>query len=150
LQELGVISDQTKDTLTKYKVKVDEQIEIANKEKGRTPFALAIRIIQLFVNRWLPISKALLAVIKPFSTCGPRVSNIPFDPDDRKLKVDLSRRQVSLHLPLQQLERKLRKNKMQNNNNSTTMQCKTNWSTMTKRIAKTQRVAAATRSKPQA
>jgi hypothetical protein len=52
LQELGVILfDQTKDTLTKYKTKVDEQIKIANKEKGKTPFALAIRIIQLFLNR---------------------------------------------------------------------------------------------------
>jgi hypothetical protein len=51
LQELGVISDQTKDTLIKYKDKVDEQIEIANKEKGETPFAMAIRIIQLFLNR---------------------------------------------------------------------------------------------------
>ncbi len=90
LQELGVISNQTKDTLNKYKAKVDEQIEIANNEKGRTPFALAIRIIQLFVNSWSSISKALLAVIKPFSAYGPRVSNIPFDPDDRKRKVDLS------------------------------------------------------------
>jgi hypothetical protein len=90
LQELGVISDQTKDTLIKYKDMVDEQIEIANKEKGKTPFALAIRIIQLFLNRWTLISKALLAVIKPFSASGPRVSNIPFDPEDRKRKVDIS------------------------------------------------------------
>jgi hypothetical protein len=67
LQELDVISDQTKDTSIKYKYKVDEQIEIANKEKGKTPFALAIRIIQLFLNRWTQISKALRAVIEPFS-----------------------------------------------------------------------------------
>jgi hypothetical protein len=90
LQELGVISDQTKDTLIKYKDKVAEQIEIANKEKGKTPFALAIRIIQLFLNRWTLISKALLAMIKPFSAYGPRVSNIPFHPEDRKRKVDVS------------------------------------------------------------
>jgi hypothetical protein len=32
LQELGVISDQTKETLIKYKDKVDEQIEIANSD----------------------------------------------------------------------------------------------------------------------
>jgi hypothetical protein len=52
LQELGVLSDQAKDTfLIKYKDKVDEQIEIANKEKGKTPFATSIRIIQLFLNR---------------------------------------------------------------------------------------------------
>jgi hypothetical protein len=32
----------------------------------------------------------LLAVIKPFSAYGPRVSNIAFDPEDRKRKVDLA------------------------------------------------------------
>ncbi len=85
-----MIPDQTKDFLIKYKDKVDEQIEIANKEKGKTPFAMSIRIIQLFINRWTLISKALLAVIKPFSAYGPRVSNIAFDPDDRKRKVDLA------------------------------------------------------------
>jgi hypothetical protein len=90
LQELGVISDQTKETLIKYKDKVDEQIEIANKEKEKKPFAMSIRIIQLFLNRWTLISKALLAVIKPFSAYGPRVSNIAFDPDDRKRKLDLA------------------------------------------------------------
>jgi hypothetical protein len=90
LQELGVLPNQTKEFLTMYKNKVDEQIDIAIKEKGKTPFAMAIRIIQLFINRWTLISKALLAVIKPFSAYGPRVSNIAFDPDDRKRKVDLS------------------------------------------------------------
>jgi hypothetical protein len=29
-------------------------------------------------------------VIKPFSAYGPRVSNIAFDPEDRKRKVDLA------------------------------------------------------------
>ncbi len=29
-------------------------------------------------------------MIKPFSAYGPRVSNIAFDPDDRKRKVDLA------------------------------------------------------------
>jgi hypothetical protein len=76
--------------LIKYKDKVDEQIEIANKEKGKTLFAMSIRIIQLLLSRWTLISKALLAVIKPFSAYGPRVSNIAFDPDDRKRKVDLA------------------------------------------------------------
>ena len=90
LQELGVLPNQTKDFLIMYKDKVDEQIDIAIKEKEKTPFAMAIRIIQLFINRWTLISKALLAVIKPFSAYGPRVSNIAFDPDDRKRKVDLS------------------------------------------------------------
>jgi hypothetical protein len=51
---------------------------------------MAIRVIQLFLNRWTLISKAVLAVIKPFSAYGPRVSNIAFDPDDRKRKVDLA------------------------------------------------------------
>ncbi len=76
--------------MIKYKDKVDEQIEIANKEKGKTLFAMSIRIIQLLLSRWTLISKALLAVIKPFSAYGPRVSNIAFDPDDRKRKVDLA------------------------------------------------------------
>ncbi len=149
LDELGVISDQTKDTLIKYKDKVDEQIEIANKEKEKTHFAMAIRIIQLFLNRWTLISKALLAVIKLFSAYGPRVSNIPFDPEDRKRKVDLA--SLASTSPSVAGEDALQEqDASQSNSNSKKTHCKISRSTTMKRIAKTQRVAAATQSRPQA
>ncbi len=53
------MQDDTKQSLLAFKAVVDEQIHIAKEAKENKPIVLPQRIIQMFINRWNTISKAL-------------------------------------------------------------------------------------------
>ncbi len=83
---LGLIQDDTKQSLLALKAVVDEQINIAKEAKENNPFVLPQRIIQMFINRWLKISKALQVVIQPHKPYGDNVFNLPPESADNKRK----------------------------------------------------------------
>jgi hypothetical protein len=53
---LGLMQDDTKQSLLAFKAVVDEQIQIAKEAKENNPFVLPQRIIQMCINRWNKIS----------------------------------------------------------------------------------------------
>jgi hypothetical protein len=72
---------------------VDEQIKVAETEKERIPFVVGQRVIQMYLNRWSPISKALEYVGKSYNPYGQTVNNLPptaEEIDDKKCKVSRS------------------------------------------------------------
>jgi hypothetical protein len=74
---LGLMQDDTKQSLLAFKEIVDEQIHIAQEAKENNPFVLPQRIIQIFINRWTKISKALQVVSQPHKVYGDNVFNLP-------------------------------------------------------------------------
>jgi hypothetical protein len=95
LFKLGVMDSESRDTLFKLKAIIDERIEKAMKEQERSPFAIAHRMIQIFINRWKLVSKSLDHVANPHNPHGPRVYNADVETDDRKRKADTSSLTVS-------------------------------------------------------
>ena len=83
---LGLIQDDTKQSLLAFKAVVDEQINIAKEAKENNPFVLPQRIIQMCINRWNKISKALQVVIQPHKPYGDNVFNLPPEATDNKRK----------------------------------------------------------------
>jgi hypothetical protein len=83
---LGLIQDDTKQSLLALKAVVDEQINIAKEAKEKNPFVLPQRIIQMFINRWSKISKALQVVTQPHKPYGDNVFNLPPEAADNKRK----------------------------------------------------------------
>jgi hypothetical protein len=83
---LGLIQDDTKQSLLAFKTVVDEQINIAQEAKENNPFVLPQRIIQMCINRWNKISKALQVVIQPHKPYGDNVFNLPPEATDNKRK----------------------------------------------------------------
>ena len=86
LVDLGLITSASKTNLLSYKALLDQQIELAEAEKEKNPFALAIKPFGTHINRWKRMSKALGAVANPHSAYGPRVNDLPDEVDDRKRK----------------------------------------------------------------
>jgi hypothetical protein len=82
---LGLMLDDTKQSLLAFKA-VDEQIHIAKEAKDNNPFVLPQRIIQMFINRWTKISKALQVVSNPHKVYGDNIFNLPPEADDKKRK----------------------------------------------------------------
>jgi hypothetical protein len=95
LFHLGVMDSESRESLFKLKAIIDERIEIATKEQERSPFALAHRMIQIFINRWKLVSRSLDFVANPHNPHGPRVYNADVEPEDRKRKADVSSLTVS-------------------------------------------------------
>jgi hypothetical protein len=89
------MDSEGRESLFKLKAIIDERIEIAKNEQERSPFALAHRMIQIFINRWKLVSKSLDIVANPHNPHGPRVYNANVELDDRKRKADVSSLTVS-------------------------------------------------------
>jgi hypothetical protein len=86
LCDYSLITSASKTNLLTYKTLLDEQIKLAQAEKDKTPFALAIKVLNTHVNRWTKMSKALGAVVNPHSSYGSRVNDLPNELDERKRK----------------------------------------------------------------
>ena len=86
LCDFGLITSASKTNLLSYKTLLDEQIELAQAERDKNPFALAIKVFNTHINRWTKMSKALGAVANPHSAYGPRVNDLPNEVDKRKRK----------------------------------------------------------------
>jgi hypothetical protein len=71
---LGLMQDDTKQSL------------LAKEAKENSPFVLPQRIIQMFINRWTKISKALQVVSHLHKVYGDNVFNLPPEADDKKRK----------------------------------------------------------------
>jgi hypothetical protein len=95
LFHLGVMDSESRESLFKLKAIIDERIEIAKNEQEKSPFAVAHRMIQIFINRWKLVSKSLDIVANPHNPHGPRVYNANAELDDRKRKADASSLTVS-------------------------------------------------------
>ena len=93
LQDLGALSSQDKQSILALKAIVDEQVKIATAEKERIPSAVGQRVIQMYLNRWTSISKALDYVGNPYNVYGRTVNNLPSstgEGDDKKRKASRS------------------------------------------------------------
>jgi hypothetical protein len=94
LQELGALNNQEKQSiLLALKAIIDEQIKIATAEKEGIPSAVGQRVIQMYLNRWSSISKALEYVGNPHNVYGRTVNNLPLamgEGDDKKRKASRS------------------------------------------------------------
>ena len=89
------MDSEGRESLLKLKAIIDERIEIAKKEQERSPFTVAHRTIQIFINRWKLVSKSLDNVANPHNPYGPKVYNTHAELDDRKRKADVSSLTVS-------------------------------------------------------
>jgi hypothetical protein len=83
---LGLLSHETKQSLLDFKDLIDEQIQIAEDGNENNPFTLPQRIIQMCINRWNRMSKALQMVTKPHKPYGVNVFNLPAETEDKKRK----------------------------------------------------------------
>ncbi len=72
------------------KALIDKNIEIAEKEQTRVPFAVSQRMIQIFINRWKLVSRALDITANPYNPHSTRVYNADAEMEDRKRKADLA------------------------------------------------------------
>jgi hypothetical protein len=85
---LWPLVNDSKANLLSYKALFDEQIELAGREKDKSPFGLAHKVLvfNTHINRWTKISRALGAVANPHSLNGSRANDLPSESDDRKRK----------------------------------------------------------------
>jgi len=90
LYELGVINTQAQPELLELKAIFDDQIKVATDELQRIPFAISQRILNVYINRWTAIARALDVITKPYNPYGKSIVNAPFEPDERKRKADKS------------------------------------------------------------
>ena len=90
LYHLGVMDNEGRESLLNLKAILDERIDIATKEQARAPFAVSQRMMQIFINRWSLVSKALDFVANPYNPHGSRVYNADAELEDRKRKADAS------------------------------------------------------------
>ena len=80
-----------RDTLLALKAVIDEHIATATKERARVPFAVSQRVLQIFINRWTLVAKALDSVANPYNPHGSKVYNAEAEHlEDRKRKADLA------------------------------------------------------------
>ncbi len=90
LCDYGLLVNDSKANLLSYKYKAlfDEQMELAGKERDKSPFGLAHKVLTTHINRWTKISRALGAIANPHSAYGTRtrVIDLPSESDDRKRK----------------------------------------------------------------
>jgi hypothetical protein len=90
LYELGVIDSTGRESLINLKALLVKNIEIAEKEQTRVPFAVSQRMIQIFINRWKLVSKALEITANPYNPHHKWVFNADAELEDRKRKADLA------------------------------------------------------------
>jgi hypothetical protein len=91
LYQLGAMDGEGRDTLLALKAVIDEHIATATKERERVPFAVSQRVLQIFINRWTLVSRALDSVANPYNPHGSKVYNAEAEQlEDRKRKADLA------------------------------------------------------------
>ncbi len=90
LYQLGVKDSEGRESLLNLKAIIDKNIEEATKEHARVPFAVSLRVIQIFINRWKIVSKSLEFIANPYNPHGSRVYNVDADLEVRKRKADLA------------------------------------------------------------
>ena len=91
LYQLGAMDGEGRDTLLALKAVIDEHIATATKERARVPFAVSQRVLQIFINRWTLVAKALDSVANPYNPHGSKVYNAEAEQlEDRKRKADLA------------------------------------------------------------
>jgi hypothetical protein len=95
LYHLGVMDSEGRESLLNLKAILDERIDIATKEQARVPFAVSHRTIQIFINRWSLVSKALDFVANPYNPHGAKVYNAETELEGRKRKADLASLTIS-------------------------------------------------------
>jgi hypothetical protein len=95
LFHLGVMDSQGRESLLSLKAILDKHIEIAKKAQEKVPFAVAHRVIQIFINRWKLVSRSVDVIANPHSPHGAKVYNADAELDDRKRKADVSSLTVS-------------------------------------------------------
>jgi hypothetical protein len=81
--------------LLSLKAILDERIEIARKAPEKAPFAVAHRVIQIFINRCKLVSRSVEVTANPFNPHGAKVYNADADLEDRKREADVSSLTVS-------------------------------------------------------
>ena len=84
------MDSEGRESIMNLKALIDTNIEIAEKEKTRVPFAVSQRMIQIFVNRWKLVSRALDITANPYNPHSTRVYNADAEIEDRKRKADLA------------------------------------------------------------
>jgi hypothetical protein len=90
LFHLGVMDSEGRESLLSLKAILDERIEIVTKEQAEVPFAVAHRMIQIFINGWTLVSRSLDIVANPHNPHGAKVYNADAELDARKRKADAS------------------------------------------------------------
>ena len=92
LYKLGVMDTQSRESLFSLKAILDERIEMAKQALENSPFSVAHRLIQVFLNRWKLVSRSIDVTANPHNPHGPRVYNSDADPEaaDRKRKAEES------------------------------------------------------------
>jgi hypothetical protein len=88
--ELGVIRTQAQPELLELKAIFEDQIKVATEEKQRIPFAISLRILNAYINRWTAIARAIEVITQPYSPYGKTIVNAPFELDERKRKAEKS------------------------------------------------------------
>ncbi len=86
LCDYGLLVNDSKANLLSYKALFDEHIELAGKERDKSPFGLAHKVLTTHISRWTKISRALGAIENPHSAYGTKVIDLPRESDDRKRK----------------------------------------------------------------
>ena len=92
LYKLGVMDTQSRESLLSLKAVLDANIETAKQAIENSPFSVAHRLIQVFLNRWKLVSRSIDVTANPHNPHGPRVYNGDADPEaaDRKRKAEES------------------------------------------------------------
>ena len=67
LYHLGVMDGEGRETLLTLKAVIDGHIATATKERASVPFAVSHRVVQIFINRWTLVSKSLDFVANPYN-----------------------------------------------------------------------------------
>ncbi len=89
------MDSEGRESIMNLKALIDKNIEIAEKEQTRVPFAVSQRMIQIFINRWRLVSRALDITVHPYNRHSTRVYNADAELEDRKRKADLASLTVS-------------------------------------------------------
>ncbi len=84
------MDSEGREIIINLKALIDKNIEDAEKEQKRVPFAVSQRMIQIFINRWRLVSRALDITANPYNPHSTRVYNADAEHDDRERKADLA------------------------------------------------------------
>jgi hypothetical protein len=90
LYQLGVMDSESRESILNLQAVIDQNIEGATKEQTRVPFAVSQRMIQIFINRWKLVSRALDIVANPYNPHSTKVYNADVELEDRKRKANLA------------------------------------------------------------
>jgi hypothetical protein len=84
------MDNEGRESIMTLKALIDKNIEDATNEQTRVPFAVSQRMIQIFINRWRVVSRALEITANPYNPHSTKVYNADAELEDRKRKADLA------------------------------------------------------------